>query len=355
MGVGSGPEPAAPVPELGARTGRRPGWRSLLTAALVVGGAAAGYGFRQEIAGWWAELVDVRWQWVLLAAVVQLVSMQCLVQQLRVLLRAGGGGVPAPLATSTLYAGNAISAGLPFAGAAASTAYTFRRLHALGNGAALISWALAVSGLASTATLALVLAFGSAVTGSVGGALGAFVATAAGVLPVLGVVLAFRHARTRAALVRVVSRVARLLGRWVPALRTGPVEQQVDGFLTSLGSFRLRVPAAAATGVFALANWVLDALCLALALEAVGAPVPWQGLVLVWAAGALVSSARLTPGGLGVVEAALASALVASGLPASQAVPAVLVYRLVSLWLLVGIGALCLVAAPAPASSTTDD
>jgi len=38
---------------------------------------------------------------------------------------------------------------------------------------------------------------------------------------------------------------------------------------------------------------------------------------------------------------------VAAGLPASQAVPAVLVYRLVSLWLLVGIGALFLVATPA--------
>jgi hypothetical protein len=79
----------------------------------------------------------------------------------------------------------------------------------------------------------------------------------------------------------------------------------------------------------------------------VGAPVPWQGLLLAWAAGALASSARLTPGGIGVVETALASALVAAGLPATLAVPAVLVYRLVNLWLLVGIGALVLVASPA--------
>ncbi|MBB3675117.1 lysylphosphatidylglycerol synthase transmembrane domain-containing protein [Modestobacter versicolor] len=340
-------EHVPPAPPLTPAAPRRRGrLQVLLRAAGVLAVVVLVVVFRHRIAEWWDGLVGVAWGWVLLAAVVQLVSMQCLVQQLRVLLRAGGGDVGLAAATSTLYAGNTISASLPFAGAAASTAYTYRRMHALGNSAALVGWALAVSGIASTASLALVLAFGSAMTGSVAGALGAFVATAAGVLPVLGIVLAFRHARTRAGLVRVVSRVARLLGRWVPALRTGPVEEKVEDLLTSLGSFRLRLPAAAGTGVLALANWVLDAGCLALALVAVGAPVPWQGLVLVWAAGALVSSARLTPGGIGVVEAALASALVASGLPASQAVPAVLVYRLVSLWLLVAIGAVFLLATP---------
>jgi uncharacterized protein (TIRG00374 family) len=73
-------------------------------------------------------------------------------------------------------------------------------------------------------------------------------------------------------------------------------------------------------------------------------------LVLAWAAGALASSVRLTPGGLGVVEAALASALVAAGLPASQAVPAAIVYRLVSLWLLAALSALCLLRTPHPAA-----
>jgi putative heme transporter len=316
----------------------------LLRIVLVLVGVLLVVLFRHRIAEWWDGLVGIAWKWVLLAAVVQLVSMQCLVQQLRILLRAGGGGAPAGAATSTIYAGNTISASLPFAGAAASAAYTYRRLHALGNAPALIGWVLAVSGIAATATLAVVFAVGSAMTGSPAGALGAFVATAAGVLPVLGIVLAFRHRPTRAVLVRLVSRVVRLLGRWVPALRSGSVDQQVDDFLTSLGSFRIGAPTAAGAGLLALANWLLDAACLGLSVQAVGAPVPWQGLVLAWAAGALVSSARLTPGGVGVVEAALASALVASGLPASQAVPAVLVYRLVSLWMLMAIGAVFLLA-----------
>ena len=316
----------------------------VLRVVLVLAGVVLVVVFRHRIAEWWDALVGVAWKWVLLAAVVQLVAMQCLVQQQRILLRTGGGGASVGAATSIVYAGTTISASLPFAGAAASAAYTYRRLHALGNAPALIGWVLAVSGIAATASLAAVLALGSAMTGSPAGALGAFVATAAGVLPVLGLVLAFRHAPTRAALVRVVSRVARRLGRWVPALRTGSVEEKIDDFLTSLGTFRLGAPTAAGAGLLALANWLLDAACLALSLKAVGAPVPWQGLLLAWAAGALVASARLTPGGVGVVEAALASALVASGLPASQAVPAVLVYRLVSLWMLLAIGAVFLLA-----------
>jgi uncharacterized protein (TIRG00374 family) len=332
------------LPDDPPRPARAARFQAVLRIVLVVVGVVLVVLFRHRIAEWWDGLVGVAWKWVLLAAVVQLVSMQTLVQQLRILLRAGGGGASPGAATSTIYAGNTNSATLPFAGAAASAAYTYRRLHALGNAPALIGWVLAVSGIAATASLAVVLAVGSAMTGSVAGALGAFVATAAGVLPVVGIVLAFRHGPTRAALVRVVSRVVRRLGRWVPALRTGSVDEKVDDFLTSLGSYRIGTAAAAGAGLLALANWVLDTACLALALEAVGAPVPWQGLVLAWAAGALVSSARLTPGGVGVVEAALASALVASGLPASQAVPAVLVYRLVSLWLLLAIGAVFLLA-----------
>jgi putative heme transporter len=335
-------EPAVEPPPPG-RAGRRLVLRALLVLAVVVLVVV----FRHRIAEWWDGLVGVAWKWVLLAALVQLVSMQCLVQQQRGLLRAGGGSAPLGSATSTIYAGNTISATVPVAGAAASAAYTYRRLHALGNSTALVGWALAVSGIAATASLAIVLAVGSAVTGSVAGALGAFLATVAGVVPVVGLVLVLRHARTRALVVRGVTRAAGVLGRWVPALRGDHLGRRVDELLASLGSFRLSPVSAGSAGLLALANWLLDVVTLALALTAVGAPVPWQGLLLVWAAGALASSARLTPGGIGVVETALASALVAAGLPASQAVPAVLVYRLVSLWLLVGIGALFLLATPA--------
>jgi uncharacterized protein (TIRG00374 family) len=320
----------------------RPVIAVLAAGALVVAAVLA----RHRLAEWWDTLLGVRWQWVGLAAVVQLASMQCLVQQQRVLLRTGGGSAPLRALTSTGYAGNALSVGVPVAGAAAGAAYSYRRLRDLGNGRALVGWVLAVSGVASTVTLAVVLAVGSAVTGSLVGAVGAFVATVAAVVPVVVLVLALRHAPTRALLLRLLHRTVRVLARWVPALRTAEVPARVDGLLQSLGSVRIGTAGAAAAGGWSLLNWLLDAATLALAVTAVGADVPWQGLLLVWAAGALTSATRLSPAGIGVVEAALASALVAAGLPASQAVPAAVVYRLASLWLLVGIGALCLAATP---------
>lgn len=345
-GAPEAPDPASGASPAGLRSRRRKVVGALLRVVLLVAVGAAVVVFRDRLAEWWDGLVGVAWSWVALAALTQLLSLHCLALQQRVLVRAGGGDVPLRHASTTIYAGNTIASTVPVAGAAASAAYTYRRLHALGNSPALVGWALAVSGIAATATLAVVLAVGSAATGSLWGSLGAFLATAAGVLPVVGLVLVLRHERSRTVVVRLATGVVTTLSRWVRSLRGRQVERRIEELLTSLGAFRLSFGAASAAGLLALANWVLDVAALALALVAVGAPVPWQGLLLAWGAGALVSSARLTPGGIGVVEAALASALVAVGLPASQAVPAVLVYRLVSLWLLVGIGALLLLADP---------
>jgi uncharacterized protein (TIRG00374 family) len=87
--------------------------------------------------------------------------------------------------------------------------------------------------------------------------------------------------------------------------------------------------------VFTLAtiNWVADIACLALAIMAVRSPVPWSGMILAWSVGVGAASFGITPGGVGLVEAALAGALVAAGVHAAQAVAAVLLYRLISFWL----------------------
>ena len=66
--------------------------------------------------------------------------------------------------------------------------------------------------------------------------------------------------------------------------------------------------------------------------------MPWHGLILVYCLAVTAGSTGLTPGGIGVVEATLTAALVAAGMPAKYALPAVLVYRLISLWLVVGVG-----------------
>jgi putative heme transporter len=61
--------------------------------------------------------------------------------------------------------------------------------------------------------------------------------------------------------------------------------------------------------------------------------VPWHDLLLVYGSGIAAQSLNLTPGGLGVTEGTLGLTLVAAGLRASQALAAVLLYRLASFWL----------------------
>jgi uncharacterized membrane protein YbhN (UPF0104 family) len=69
------------------------------------------------------------------------------------------------------------------------------------------------------------------------------------------------------------------------------------------------------------------------ALRAVGAHPAILPAAAVYLAGNAVGSAAPTPGGLGGVEAVLAAGLTAMGIPADQAIPAVLVFRLATFWL----------------------
>lgn len=69
------------------------------------------------------------------------------------------------------------------------------------------------------------------------------------------------------------------------------------------------------------------------ALRAIGAHPPILPAVAVYLAGNAVGSAAPTPGGLGAVEAVLAAGLAAIGIPAHEAIPAVLVFRIATFWL----------------------
>ncbi|HUJ65880.1 MAG TPA: YbhN family protein, partial [Acidimicrobiales bacterium] len=91
-------------------------------------------------------------------------------------------------------------------------------------------------------------------------------------------------------------------------------------------------------GTMAMSNWIADLGCLTFSFFAVGAGVPWRGLLLAYGAGQLASILPFTPGGLGVVEGSLTVALVTFGGGQDSTVAAVLLYRLISFWLLLPVG-----------------
>ena len=54
--------------------------------------------------------------------------------------------------------------------------------------------------------------------------------------------------------------------------------------------------------------------------------------------GGALGSLGITPGGIGLVEGTLCVGLVSTGVPAALALAAVLLYRLVSFWLMTAVG-----------------
>jgi uncharacterized membrane protein YbhN (UPF0104 family) len=126
----------------------------------------------------------------------------------------------------------------------------------------------------------------------------------------------------------------RLLGRSAPRIPRR-LEAGVDAFL----AVHPPVPTWGVGAGAALANWVLDLLSLiAAAHAAVSGSLGVGTLLLAYAAGKAASTLPLLPAGLGTVDGALVGVLVARGVPADQALAAVLVYRGITVALLAVVG-----------------
>ncbi len=100
-------------------------------------------------------------------------------------------------------------------------------------------------------------------------------------------------------------------------------------FLDAL-SHPLRLAASAGANLVLTAAYLLAFFA---SLYAVGAHPAILPAAVVYLAGNAVGSAAPTPGGLGGVEAVLAAGLTGIGIPAHEAIPAVLVFRVATFWL----------------------
>ena len=307
-------------------------------AGLAAAGAAlaavtaAGWAERTTVTALFTVLAHLHWLWIPAALLLESASMAAFAIMLRRLLAAGGASVGVRPMLATAYAANAVSVSVPLAGPALATAFTFRRFTRQGADAPLAGWSLLAGGVTSSAAAALIVVGGGLASGNI---VVTAVTVPGGVLAVavlVAAVAAVRRPRLRDALERpagwMLRQGSRMLRR--PAADPG---QTIQAWAQRLGSLRLS-PAGwtTATGL-ALANWLADAAVLAVSIRATGATVPWHDLLLVYGSGIAAQSLNLTPGGLGVTEGSLGLALVATGLGTSQALAAVLLYRLASFWL----------------------
>ncbi|MGI5241214.1 flippase-like domain-containing protein [Dactylosporangium sp. CA-139066] len=287
-------------------------------ALLVVGLGVAAVTLQGHLpspADAWAALRGASPAWLLLACALSALSMAAFAEQQRHLLSAFGVRMTAPASLALSYARSAMAASLP-AGSAISAGYAFRQFRARGAGPAAAGAVILLSGVASLAGLALVY----------------MVIEARWTLWLL------------AAVALPLARISR------PAVDVD-VPPRSGGRLRHVLRLAAAVPPRRWIGVLAIAafNWLTDLACLLAAMQAVGLDVPWQSAAIGYLVAQLVRQIPATPGGVGVIEAALVIALTTAGATAAPAAAAVLIYRVLSCWGVVPIGLACWTALKAPA------
>jgi uncharacterized membrane protein YbhN (UPF0104 family) len=328
------PREVAPAPEpRGSPVSSR--WRR----GVLGGGAVALIAFEvvesgPSLSDAFGAVLTAQPGWLAVALVAAAASMSMFARGRRRLLRAAGVHVPVRSSVAAVYVANALHTTLP-GGAAFSTAYTYRWMRSWGASLPAATWTLASGGVVASASLAAVGVLGSLLIGSGPGWLSLALATAG----IIAVTLVVRHLGRSPS-------TALAIGRWlvrrVDALRRRPRAAGLDIVEQTFAQLREVRP----TGrdwliatVFALANWAFDIGCLAACAAALGVHgLSLALLLLTYTAGMAASSLSLLPGGLGVVDAALVLTLVAGGIPAAAALPAVLLYRLISLGGVVAVG-----------------
>ena len=274
--------------------------------------------------------------WLILAAAAQAVSIAMFARQHTTLLR----GFHVPLSNrrslAITYASTAISVTMP-AGGLLAAGFTFRQWRSRGATRTIGATVTVLSGIVSFLGLAGLYLVGSGAAlaihpQSLPAIRTPILLTIAGILATLALLAARRRARPAQP----------------PPLRTVKPATQPGwaNWLTSsarrlwrtAGALPLRYTVVALA--FAATNWLTDLLCLVLTGRALHLHLGLLPLAGVYLAVQIVRQAPLTPGGVGLIEASLLAGLVASGAVHSDAAAVVIIYRLLSCWLILPIGAL---------------
>jgi uncharacterized protein (TIRG00374 family) len=306
----------------------------------VLGGLAlAGFaawaviGRKGELAGTASYLEDLDWVWLVVAAALEVGSIIAYGALQRQVLLSGGLDLGLPRSTAITLAYNSLTNSLP-GGVAWGGLFSYHQFRLRGADETLSIWAIVADNACAAVTLAALATLGLAIGGPASEGLGV-VAPTFGVMVgiVVAVVIAWRRGVLRSLAIAVVGVVKRLTRR--PRAEPVAVVDRTFARITAVTPSRRQWGVAL---TWAMANWLFDCGCLVASFGAVGAPVPWRGILIAYGAGQLAANLPITPGGLGVVEGSITIALVAYGGAEVTTVAAVLVYRLLSFWAQLPIG-----------------
>jgi uncharacterized protein (TIRG00374 family) len=282
-----------------------------------------------QLAQAWRSLYTAKWYWVLAAIGAAMASIHSFAHIQRTLLRSAGVTVTQWRSETTFYAGNALSTTLP-GGPVLSATFTYRQQRLWGASPVVASWQLVMSGVLQIVGLAL-LGLGAAFL------LGARNNPFSLIFTIGGFVALLLLAQAVASRPELIDGIGVKVLSWVNSLRGKPFDTGLEKWRRTLDQLESVSPSRRVLSVafgWSMFNWVADVACLLFAAYAAGGHPSLAGLTVAYAAARAVGSIPLMPGGLLVVEAVLVPGLVTSGMALSDAISAMLIYRLVS-WLFI--------------------
>ena len=329
-------DPTVPAARRRLRRLLRKAWpvgRIVIGFALVVVALWALSSKTSELEGFHTAFAHFDWWWVAPAVIVEIASYFCFAAMQFELLKAGHLRAPWTPLVKLSFASQAITNSLPIGNAVASV-YGFRWFRRFGADNTLAVWALAGTFVAATVSLSLLAVVGLGVAAQEGASLDLVPVLIGTFLVTLGIGSLFVYERPLHGVLSMAVKVSvAVTGR--PRGDTVEIIDRITAWMTAV---RLNWTEIGRIITWGVLNWVLDCACFAMMFLALGAPIPWKGLLLAYGAGQLAASLPITPGGLGVVEGSITVALVAFGGPEASTAYAVLLYRLISFWLILVVG-----------------
>ncbi|WP_185564376.1 YbhN family protein [Rhodococcus sp. KBW08] len=287
-----------------------------------------------ELQEYWQNRNNLQVVWILAAIVFAGISMDSFAQVQRVLLRSAGVTVPQRESVAAIYAANSISMTVP-GGPVISTAFLYKRQRDWGASPGIASWQLLIGGALQGIGLAVLTILGAATLGTSGNRFSLAISLAG---MVTLVIIGIFFSKSSAAVESLIS----VLLRKINTAFNRPAEsglERIERVFDQLKSVNVRKKNLASAFGWSIFNWMADIGCLLCACYATGSKISIAAVAIAYSASKVAGTATpWIPGGIGVVDVVLIAMLTANGMPTAEAGLAVLVYRIVSLVLVVVAG-----------------
>ncbi len=286
-----------------------------------------------ELSGFSGVVDQLNWSWVMMAVGLEALSFACFAQMQRDLLRCGALQTRFVPVAKLTYAAQALANSLP-GGPAISAVYGFRWFRRFGADSVLAAWSAVGTIIAAAVSLSLIATAGLALATSEGASFDLIPAIVGTFLATIAVGALFVYERPLFRVVSATLGASHSIIRWPK----GDASARIDRIMRSITAVGLGWQQLIRIVLWGTANWLFDCGCFAVMFLAIHSSIPWKGLLLAYGAGQLAAALPITPGGLGAVEGSITIALVEFGGAQTPTVDAVLLYRLVSFWLVLLVG-----------------